>query len=679
MRYFFLFFLFLNLKSFAVHDFEKEMGKGSPSWEYLQTQEDRENLTFYKTLYERMQKASLKGEGIAATIHFIWLGPKDFPQSSVASVKEWMAKHPGWRFCFWTDIDRAPPCAGMEKRLIQDFHFQYLEKQYDLSENYLEKTQLLRYELLFQEGGICADHEAFPLKSFEKLNKTYDFYCGLEPLKASFLSSSVMPASHLIAAKQHHPILEMTLKKIVEGWEGIEASYPGSDTLSVVYRMKQRAAASFEEAIKAQASQHDTRDIVFPAHFFSSHAVKEALYLVHTDLSEQIQTSEWETKMRSRLEHIEKREQRVFLFLVIAAAASLFVCLRVFGGKKGSSLSLILLALLFSCEKQHEESSEFDRLMGKKTEHWKYIVQKEDEETLERCRILYEKNSPYLQRKSSLQKIPNVIHFIWLGPKPYPAQSVENIRTWLAKNPGWKIKFWTDRDRPSPCKEMERHLVQDFHFSFLGKEFDESENYAEKSDILRFEILYREGGGYADHDANCLVSFERLHENFDFYCGLEAPHPPFVGLNVTCGIGVLGSRPGHPIVKQIIDLVASRWEMLHQRFKGKDPFSKEELVMQRTYIPLTHALKEGLEREGNVDIVLPAAYFFAKSGIEPIYSKHFYATLWGSRKERRTHSERQIDKILNKIQQRTKNLNLISLFIIFFNLTLVSSTFYKKR
>ncbi len=323
---------------------------------------------------------------------------------------------------------------------------------------------------------------------------------------------------------------------------------------------------------------------------------------------------------------------------------------------------LILASSLFG-----GEINDFDQLMGKSTAHWNYVAQSQDIDMLERAKTLYEKNQSAQFISEGPYKIPPVVHFIWLGPRPFPPQSVENVRTWIALNPGWKVKFWTDRDREPPCEGMEKVFVQDFPFLKLGGCYEDSQNWAEKSDVLRFEILYQEGGVYADHDANCLRPFSSMHRGYDFFCGFEAPHEPFVGRNITCGNGVIGSRPGHPTVARVIDLIAENWDALGEKFRGKDPYSRIEVVMQRTYIALTNALEGTINRDGNVDIILPAAYFFSKSGIAPIYSKHFYDTTWDDFRSRKTDMEHFNEKTLRKIEHKTRTLSFVLIGLFFLN------------
>ena len=72
----------------------------------------------------------------------------------------------------------------------------------------------------------------------------------------------------------------------------------------------------------------------------------------------------------------------------------------------------------------------FDLSMGKQTQHWEYVEKTEDLALLDFSKQLFEKNKEHLNKTAGLYKIPNVIHFIWIGPNPFPPESVENVRSW---------------------------------------------------------------------------------------------------------------------------------------------------------------------------------------------------------------------------------------------------------
>jgi len=330
------------------------------------------------------------------------------------------------------------------------------------------------------------------------------------------------------------------------------------------------------------------------------------------------------------------------------------------------SVKIVLLVLFFSISAFGNE--EFFDLMGKKTNHWTYVSKPEEILALEKFADLYEKSKHLRFSQEGLHLIPKVIHFIWLGPNPFPPQSVENVRSWMAFHPNWTVKFWTDRERPPPCNDMEVCLVENFSFHTLGKCFAASENWGEKSDVLRFEILAQEGGVYVDHDANCLQKFDGIHRGYDFYCGLESPHPPVAGKNITSGNGIIGARAGHPVMDSVIEKIDQGWSALGKKYRGLDGYSRTQLVMERTYIRLTEALNEKLSEDGNNDIVFPASYFFAKKGIRPLYSRHFFANSWADNSADNEAFKSKTNKALNLLKKRNHLIRQIARYALCLNL-----------
>lgn len=340
----------------------------------------------------------------------------------------------------------------------------------------------------------------------------------------------------------------------------------------------------------------------------------------------------------------------------------------------------ILFFLL--CKAALHAEDEFFRLMGKNTPHWIHISKQEDAQALDLFANLYKENKDLRFREDGPYKIPKIIHLIWLGPRPFPPASVQNVRTWLAYHPDWKVKFWTDRERLPPCNDMEVCNAEEFPFLFLRKCYRDSDNWGEKSDILRFEILYQEGGLYVDHDANCLQPFNGLHRGYDFYCGLESPHPPFAGRNITSGNGVIGSKPFHPVVGGVIELIGKDWESLGKKYRGRDGYSKTQLVMERTYIKLTESLLKRLSEDENIDIVFPAAFFFAKKGIYPLYSKHFFANAWADDPTRDLDFEKRTSRALSQIKNRNHTIRMIGKGALSVNLMALGGIFlylYRRK
>lgn len=254
-----------------------------------------------------------------------------------------------------------------------------------------------------------------------------------------------------------------------------------------------------------------------------------------------------------------------------------------------------------------------------------------DQELFAKFEFLYANNFPLLSNYSAEQppKIPKVLHFIWVGPKPFPRESINNLLAWKKYHPHWKMKFWTDSpERPCPIEGMEKHLISEIPFQKIGHLAKETKNYGEQSDILRYEILYQEGGVYADHDIDCFQSFDALNATYDFYCGMEAPHYiPELNAHIAPNNGLVGIKPHHPILKSTIDSVILKWDEIQRAYPGNDRDSDIARVMKRTFHSFSLGIQSSINTEGNVDIVLPSCFFFPARGfskrtIEKLKSQH---------------------------------------------------------
>jgi hypothetical protein len=293
-------------------------------------------------------------------------------------------------------------------------------------------------------------------------------------------------------------------------------------------------------------------------------------------------------------------------------------------------LIVLILSLFTSCAKQDEAKprADFESLMGNQLPAWQHVQTPEDFDNLAFFKKIYEQNKQLITAHSADLKIPKVLHFIWLGPKPFPRTSVENIRSWIAKNPDWKILFWTDRERPLPHPAMQRMLVKDFKFSKLENRFHSSDNFGEKSDVLRYEILHQQGGVYVDHDVKCLQPFDALNGAFDLYCGLEVPFATSLSTSVWPTNNILASAAGHPILTTCLDWLDQNWDQIERDYPGKDRDAVINRVSHRTFLVLGESFKLKGNAEGRHDMALPAFYFNAPKDEWAIFSRHQYAGSW---------------------------------------------------
>ncbi len=310
-----------------------------------------------------------------------------------------------------------------------------------------------------------------------------------------------------------------------------------------------------------------------------------------------------------------------------------------------------LLFLLFACEKKNEfkQNDDFNTLMGSKKSVWKFVETHEDYQNIRLFKALYEKNNVLQFLKGNEVKIPKVIHFIWVGPNTFPKESIENVDSWVEKHPDWTIKFWTDCKRSLPNKNMEMRLVSDFNFESLKHCYEGSDNYAEKSELLRYEILNQEGGLYVDHDVKCYKSFASFHHNFDLYCGLGPPYKPVLSSSILVNNSVIGVCRRHPVLRRCIENVKARWDEISAGFPGDDKESMIYRVAYRSWSSFDDAARELAGKGEMKDIVFPAAYFNRIDDDFALYSHHYRASTWF---EDETKFERNIKRSLASISRK---------------------------
>ncbi|MCB1107151.1 MAG: hypothetical protein KDK76_03545 [Chlamydiia bacterium] len=341
-------------------------------------------------------------------------------------------------------------------------------------------------------------------------------------------------------------------------------------------------------------------------------------------------------------------------------------------------LLLPLLVFTFACEKSHhvKQSDDFNTLMGSNKSVWKFIETHEDFQNIRRYKTLYEENKGLQFLKQDEVKIPKVVHVIWLGPNPFPKESIENINSWVEFHPDWTFKFWTDRRRPLPHKKMELCLVSSFEFSTLKSHFEESDNYAEKSDILRYELLYKEGGLYIDHDVKCFKTFSPFHYGFDLYCGLEPPHKPILSSSVTVCNNIIGAKAHHPVLLKAIENIKERWEEITLAYPGDDKESIIYRVAQRTFAPFDDAVRELGGKGENKDIAFPAAFFNRIEDDFALFAHHYYASTWFKDE---TKFERNVRRRLVSISRKNNQILLFNGVILTANIALFACLFIQYR
>lgn len=216
-------------------------------------------------------------------------------------------------------------------------------------------------------------------------------------------------------------------------------------------------------------------------------------------------------------------------------------------------------------------------------------------------------------------RIPTFIHQIWLG-SALPDSCKKLQKTWLDHQGDWTYFFWTDTMTQPFVDDvliLTPHSFQDI-VSFLKntnlkrrivavdlraldfstrKHFDARANFGEKSDILRYEILYHCGGLYIDTDFECLQPFDVFNYACDFYAGIDYGRYGFFIHN-----SLIASRTKHPIIEGCMQKIQT--QNPHQsHYTGND-------VMFRTGpLLLTDRVWRHISTCKDRSVIFPVTYF----------------------------------------------------------------------
>ena len=102
---------------------------------------------------------------IPKILHFIWIGDNQFPNQYYLFLQSWLEKYNDFIFCFWNDTNLIPL---------------FNQKIYDKSLTYAQKSDIARYEILYNYGGIYVDSDFYSIKNIEKLLDNINLFSAYE-------------------------------------------------------------------------------------------------------------------------------------------------------------------------------------------------------------------------------------------------------------------------------------------------------------------------------------------------------------------------------------------------------------------------------------------------------------------------------------------------------------------
>lgn len=211
-------------------------------------------------------------------------------------------------------------------------------------------------------------------------------------------------------------------------------------------------------------------------------------------------------------------------------------------------------------------------------------------------------------------KIPTLFHYIWLGGA-VPEEYAHFRESWFVYHPDWIFIFWTDSpanydfgecvltsfdeveqllaDKPAPGTRI---VVDVNNLKFKNNVFfNKAQNFGERSDILKWEVVYRFGGVYIDVDFESLRSLDQLNYQYDFYTALQ----PLDTGGVQLGAALFAACPHHPILKACVEGIKNNQHIPQVVIKtGPLHFT----------VSLLNSINDG---EGEfINQVFPASYFY---------------------------------------------------------------------
>lgn len=128
------------------------------------------------------------------------------------------------------------------------------------------------------------------------------------------------------------------------------------------------------------------------------------------------------------------------------------------------------------------------------------------------------------------------------GPEPEWLRSYAS--TWRDHHPTRELISWTDETVPDlfPLHNQE---IYDRAEQITPRNVGQL-----RSDVLRYEILWRFGGWYVDADFRCLRPLDPLVEGLDCWATFEKQ-------DTWVANGLMGAPPEHPFVGRLIDGLAA--------------------------------------------------------------------------------------------------------------------------
>ena len=150
-----------------------------------------------------------------------------------------------------------------------------------------------------------------------------------------------------------------------------------------------------------------------------------------------------------------------------------------------------------------------------------------------------------------MNEIPKIIHQIWSGiDEPLPKHFKLFGNSWKENHPAWEYMFWDESRMNGFIKEF----YPQYRAAYMSFKYN-----IQRWDAIRYLILYKIGGLYADFDYECISPLDDLLKHKSC-CFASEPdeHLRLFSKKGYFNNALMASIPEHPFMKLIIEAVFSK-------------------------------------------------------------------------------------------------------------------------
>lgn len=250
------------------------------------------------------------------------------------------------------------------------------------------------------------------------------------------------------------------------------------------------------------------------------------------------------------------------------------------------------------------------------------------------------------------QKIPKVIHYVWISGEPKPESVLKCIESWKKYCPDYEIKEWNKNNF-------------DVNSSEFVKEALECKKYAFVADYVRLYALYHEGGVYMDSDVEVIKPLDKFLKH-SVFSGFENA--------IWLQAAIMGAEKGNEWIKLLLDYYKDR----HFIVDGKmNMTTNVDIITALTRIFYDVKLNNTNQELKNDVYLYSNDYFCPKNYVtgkieltENSHAIHHFAGSWLDSKRKRA------DKFVRKIRNFLKDKLFSKFEVMFFKIH--ANKFYKK-